>query len=176
MRKIRFDKDVKLPLYRFTKKKWANCFFNTGQLRLGTIFDYAKNESYGDAIYDRHEGYYVYRVPKGKWANGVPEVRFVLARNNLLLCLTTDYDERHFEEFDANCCIKINSMQFFREIDSLLQDQFASPLLAKVCYYDKSRWDCCPDYEDFAGVMKDIRFAPQREVRALWEPKSYTPG
>lgn len=173
MRQLYVGKDISFPLYRFTKLKWANCFFGTGQLRLGTLFDYAKNEAYGKAIHDRHEGYYAYRVPQKEWKNGVPEMRFVLARNNLLLCMTTDYDERYYKEFDANCCIKINSLDFFAEIDAVLESGFTNLLLRKVIYYDKGRWDCVPDYEDFAGVMKDVSFAPQREVRALWEPVEY---
>jgi hypothetical protein len=171
MRQINVEKIIKFPLYRFTKKKWANSFFGTGQLRLGTLFDYAMNEKYGDAVHDRHEGYYVWRLPKAKWTNGVPEVRFIVARNNLLLCSSTDYDESYYKEFDANCCIRIDSMEFFTAIDEAMKKEFTPLLLRKVTYYDKSRWDCTPDYEDFAGVMKDIRFSPQKEVRALWEPQ-----
>lgn len=168
---ISVENNITFPLYRFTKKKWANSFFETGQLRLGTLFDYAMNERYGNAVHDRHEGYYAWRLPEKEWTNGIPEMRFIIARNNLLLCSSTDYRESYYEEFDANCCIRIDSLAFFVAIDEVMKNEFTPLLLRKVNYYDKSRWDCLPDYEDFAGVMKDIRFSSQKEVRALWEPK-----
>jgi hypothetical protein len=146
-------------------------FFSTGQLKPGTLFDYAKKESCGDAVHDRHEGYYAWMVPQEKWTHGCPEVRLILARNNLLLCLSTEYDESLYEEFDANCCIQVNSIGFFLAIDRVLQNDFTELMLRKVTYYDKSSWASMPDYEDFAGVMKNISYGHQREVRALWEPR-----
>lgn len=172
MRGIYAGGKFKFPLYRFTQKKWANCFFNTGQLRLGTLFDYALNEKYGDAIHDRHEGYYVWKPPKGERENN-PKAHFVIARNNLLLCSSTEYDKAYYDEFNANCCIQINSLEFFIAIDEAIKKDFTPFLLRKVIYYNKSRWDSIPNREDFAGLMKDISFSSQKEVRALWEPKKY---
>lgn len=171
-REIRIDSSIKFPLFRFTKKVWADRFFQTGELRLGTLYDYAKNESYGDAIHDRHEGYYTY-IKYDKTPSGVPELRFTLARNNLLLCASADYNEDFYEKFDADCCVVIESIDFYTEIDSALKNYCIPLLLRKVNYYDKSSWACIPDYEDFAGVMKNISFAEQKEVRALWEPQNY---
>ena len=168
----RIDSSIKFPLYRFTKKVWADRFFQTGELRLGTLFDYAKNESYGDAIHDRHEGYYIY-IKYDNTPSGAPELRFTLARNNLLLCASTDYNEEFYEKFDADCCIVIESIDFYTEIDSILNNNCTPIILSKVNYYDKSSWTCIPEYEDFAGIMKNISFAEQKEVRALWEPKNY---
>lgn len=170
MRKIYTRGEIVFPLYRFTKKKWATCFFNTGQLRLGTLFDYAQNEVYGDAIHDRHEGYCAFRLPC-VGDTGRPLVRLTLARNNLALCLTETYDESMYNEFGANSCIKIEDIRFFHCIDRVLEKDFTEPLLRRVTYIDKSRWDCIPNYEDFAGVVKDLKFSNQNEVRALWEPK-----
>ena len=171
-RGIRRDNNINFPLFRFTRKEWADRFFKTGELRLGTLFDYAKNESYGDAIHDRHEGYYVY-IKYDETPSGMPELRFTLARNNLLLCASTDYNEDFYEKFDADCCIVIESIDFYTEIDSALKSHCAPLVLCKVNYYDKSSWACIPEYETFAGVMKDIKFAEQKEVRALWEPQNY---
>jgi len=169
MRKIHIRDKIKFPLYRFTKKKWVNCFFNTGQLRLGTLFDYAQNESYGDAVHDRHEGYCAFRLPH-LGPTGRPVVRLTLARNNLVLCLSEVYEKSMYDEFDENCCIRIEDVRFFQCIDNILKEKFTELLLRRVTYIDKSRWDCIPDYEDFAGVMKDQKFKYQCEIRALWEP------
>lgn len=175
MRKTYIDKTIKFPLFRFTKKKWSNCFFSSGQLRLGTLFDYAMNESYGEAVHDKHEGYYVRKLPEDKWINGKPSLHLVLARNNLLLCSSTQYDESLYEEFDADCCIRIDSIEFFNAIDKVLQKEFTALLLRKVIYYDKSSLACAPSNEDFAGVMKNYSFSSQCEVRALWEPQPKEP-
>ena len=169
MRKIYTKQKIFFPLYRFTKRKWANFFFNTGQLRLGTIFDYAENENYGDAVHDRHEGYCAFRLNLGP--DSKPAVRMTLARNNLVLCLSKKHENYMYEEFDANCCIRIDDIRFFQEIDKILQGEFTNLLLRPVTYLDKKRWDCLPDYEDFAGVMKDLKFEQQNEIRALWEPQ-----
>jgi hypothetical protein len=171
MRAIHTRGILPLPLYRFTKKKWADFFFRTGQLKLGTIFDYAKNEKYGDAIHDRHEGYCAFVLPEDQPIAGRPVARMTLARNNLLLCFSKEYSEALYKEFDADCCIVINDAKFFSCIDDELKSEFTEPLVRQVTYIDKSKWDYMPRYEDFAGVIKDTRFKDQKEVRALWEPK-----
>ncbi len=168
-RKIRTRQKVTCPLYRYTKKKWAHLFFETGQLRLGTLFDYAKNESYGDAVFDRHEGYCPFNGGTvGPDGRSVILLRF--ARNNLVLCLSDSHEYSLYEEFDADCCIRITDDRFFKEIDKVLQQEFTSTLLRPVTYLDKTRLDCAPDYVDFAGAIKDKKFRHQKEVRALWEP------
>jgi len=171
MRKIRTKGALSLPLFRFTQRKWANLFLETGQLRIGTLFDYARNESYGDAIHDRHEGYCAFILPQHQPKAGRPVVRLTLARNNLALCFSGVYREEMFEEFGADCCLVIKDAEFFKCIDEELESEFIEPLVRHVTYLDKSRWDCMPRYEDFAGLMKDIKFQKQNEVRALWEPK-----
>lgn len=171
MRQIHTRDNLHLPLFRFTKRKWAEFFFRTGQLRLGTLFDYAKNESYGDAIHDRHEGYCAFVLPHDQPISGRAVARVTLARNNLLLCFSEEYNEAMYAEFDADCCIVINDTRFFSCIDDELMNEFSEPLVRRVTYLNKSKWDCMPKHEDFAGVIKDIRFKDQKEVRALWEPK-----
>jgi hypothetical protein len=168
-RKIRIRDEVPLPLYRYTKKKWAERFFDTGQLRLGTLFDYAKMESYGDAVHDRHEGYCPFNTGK-LGPSQRPIIKLILARNNLVLCMADSHNRYLYNEFEAECCIRINDDRFFKEIDKQLQAEFTSPLLRQVTYLDKTRWDTAPDYVDFAGAIKDAKFKRQREVRVLWEP------
>jgi hypothetical protein len=73
-----------------------------------------------------------------------------------------------YEEFNANCCIKINSSKFFIEIYEILKQNYKELLRAKVKYIDKSKFG---ELSDFAGAMKDMSFKHQKEVRALWEPK-----
>lgn len=170
MRELFLESTIKPPLFRFTKRKWANIFFRTGQLRLGTLFDYAKNESYGDAIHDRHEGYCAFILPKDQPIDGIPVTRLTLARNNLLLCFTDKYADAMYEEFNADCCIIIHDMRFFTCIDNVLRNDFTELLMRRVNYIDKKKWDSMPRVDDFAGITKDVKFSHQMEVRALWEP------
>jgi hypothetical protein len=169
-RQIDVEASIRFPLYRFTKKKWADAFMNTGQLRLGTIFDYATNELYCNEVGDMMEGIYVKR---GIGITGEPTFECISARNNLTLCFADRYDERFYKWFDADACLKITSIDFFVELDFSLHQSCTPLLLRKVTYYNKNRWDCVPKYNDFAGVMKDSSFMHQCEIRALWESDDY---
>lgn len=171
-RQIFSNKDkITYPLYRFTKQRYLETFFASGQLRLGTLFDYAVRENYGDAVHDRHEGYCVFRSSRPVTADGVGAIEMTLAQNNLLLCLTDSYDPAMYGHFEADACLSINSVEFFQCIDEVLRSEFTELLLRKVVYIDKSSWNDMPASRDFAGVVKDKKFAYQREVRALWEPR-----
>ena len=43
-------------LYKFLNRKYALSFMGTGELRIGTLYEYRKSEIYGSEIGDREEG------------------------------------------------------------------------------------------------------------------------
>lgn len=176
MRPIRFTSDVVFPLYKFTKRAYIPDFLRYGKLKLGTLFGYAQAEVYKVGVHDRHEGYYARRVPEEKSSDGVPQIHLTIARNNFVFCVSDIYDDALYEEFDADCCLRIRHRGFFDAIDEVLtaaginHPACTSALVRKVRYYQKGVWAELPTDVDFAGVFKDASFKNQHEVRALWEP------
>lgn len=45
-----------MRLFKYLPKKFLNAFFNTGSLKLGTLYEYRKVEEYGSVIGDKDEG------------------------------------------------------------------------------------------------------------------------
>jgi hypothetical protein len=170
-RPIRTYEEVPFPLYKYTKLEHAKDFFLNGILRLNTLFEYVENETYTDGTQDYFEGFYLWHVNEEDRQNkDVPEMRMILARNQLTFCITEDLTPSLLKEFDADCCIVIHSPIFFQELDIQLSEQFRNTYLRKVTYFDKTNLGAHPKYEDFGGVMKHIKYAHQKEFRALWEP------
>lgn len=44
------------PLYKYILKQYLQAFLSRGSLKIGTLHDYRKTESYGDVIGDKNEG------------------------------------------------------------------------------------------------------------------------
>ena len=44
------------PLFKFFSKQFAEKFFNTGELRIGTLSDFRNQEQHGDHRGDKNEG------------------------------------------------------------------------------------------------------------------------
>lgn len=170
-RPIRTYEPVPFPLFKFTELKHAKSFFKDGSLKLNTLFEYVENETYSDGTRDYFEGFYLWFVEEqDRKQIDVPEIRTVLARNQLTFCVTEEPNPAFLSEFRADCCIVIHSPQFFQEIDRELGDEYRNTYLRKVTYFDKTKIANHPRYEDFGGVMKHDKYAHQKEFRALWEP------
>lgn len=157
------------PLYKYIKLEHAKLFFQDGSIRLNTLFEYVKNETYNDGTRDVFEGFYLWLVnEKDRKDKGVFELRTVVARNQLIMCTSTSKSLKLMNEFEMDCCIEIRSPAFFHYIDAILGRDFRPALVRKVTYMDKTRERL--DYEEFAGLVKHDKYEHQDECRALWEP------
>lgn len=60
-------KITNMPLYKYMPQKYLNAFLEKGSLKIGTLFEYRKNEIYGDVIGDKEEGVHVteLKIPGG---------------------------------------------------------------------------------------------------------------
>jgi len=45
-----------MKLYKYTEREWAESLIKTGSFRIGTLYDYRKEEEYGKGIGDKEEG------------------------------------------------------------------------------------------------------------------------
>ena len=170
-RPIRTYETVPYPLFKFTKLEYAKSFFENGTLRLNTLFEYVENETYSDGTRDYFEGFYLWYVDEQeRQQKDIPELRLILARNQLTFCVTEELNPAFLSEFEADCSIVIRSPFFFQELDKKLGDKFRNTYLRKVTYFYKTKLGEHPRYEDFGGVMKHNKYEHQKEFRALWEP------
>jgi len=92
------------------------------------------------------------------------------ARNDYYaLCLSSVYDHRLFDDFEADCCLVIDNPKLFSERVGIAAGhslRHASVMLGRpITYYDP--FDSVPEEVD-VHWSKDFRFWYQRELRFVW--------
>jgi hypothetical protein len=164
------DPRIKFPLYKFTRGAYAESFFSNGTLRLGTLYDYRREETYKAGIPDIGEGLATFVTSSvDEQGTVVPTFAHTHAINNWIYCCTEVFRPEFFEVFDADCCYEINNIEFFNAIDRVMETECTSYLLRCIRYVDNRH--NVPG-NDFAGVVKEVSFAHQMEVRACWQQKA----
>jgi len=173
---IFYRNNLRFPLYRYTHKQRAEDFFKEGKLRLTPLLNYRKIENFNEAIGDKGEGQTNFVTTKFSYPVGYS----VSIRNQLTICLSEDRnDATMMKEFDADCCFRVNSLDFFVSINKQIEDRCDSCLIDRVAYIPASDWAVNLDNHPsggplFAGLFKREKHAYQKEVRSLWEVKGYS--
>lgn len=175
---FRFRRDLEFPLYRYTQRTYANDFFERGRIRLNTLLTYTESELFNAAVGDDREGRVTFQR---SWYNPIANEDDVLkvevsVQNQWVLCASGVRDDaRMLEEFEANSCYSIDSIEFFEILNREIGARSASGVVDKIVYLDSDYIDLDavrPGQPRFAGFYKQSRYAYQSEVRAVWE----TPG
>lgn len=163
----RVSPHVKFPLYKFIDKRWKDRFFDHGELRLGTIYDYRDQELHAEGVHDAEEGLGFFGFPWVDLESGlVVAGQAAMAFNNLVYCTTDTYDPASHRFGDD--CFRIDDVRFFDAISDQLQD-FQGVFLRHVWYVPDRRF--LPDV-NFVGIIKPVAYAGDNEVRACWEPRT----
>ncbi|WP_336242100.1 hypothetical protein [Enterobacter cloacae] len=137
-----------MPLYKYIKKKDLLSFFSTGSLKIGTMYDYRKVETYGSVIGDQKEGYYETVLSK-------PEAfKFNLA--------TDSAESRLFKGFFGSEPNPDVELSFSAGTELIIRDN--SPDLYLYCMskefnYDVMKQfecDCCIVIENPTAFIKEV--------------------
>lgn len=155
-------------LFRFSKRRYLEPLLWTGALTLFPAATYS-DPSLLPAQRD-DELLRSYSVQDVKW-------RRQAAANYYVWFVTWDFDERLFEDFDADACLVIHDARTFtdrltRAVAQLLPRRDWAEGERRVRYFDPVR----PYASLLAWFHKDFRYAYQREFRDVWGPTQQAPA
>lgn len=166
------------PLYKFIDPLHADNFFKYGTLRLGTFWDFSREDIHGISIGDMKEGilHHEFHIKNDK---NTKIICNIMAVNCYIYCVSAIYDERLRQEF-GKCVIEICDVGFFSEISKAIHGRVGACVLGPVDYHDDVSWtktlNNCIDEQGFdsdkvprISHTKDSNYEYQNEIRCAWE-------
>lgn len=187
---------LRLPdkLYRFTKREFADQFISSGRL----CFSHARTftgESLTAAQQDdeRRRCYSFENVEKKYFApDQRGELHHILSmtifmtngdgfspRDYYMLCFSLQFDDRMFEDFQADVYIEMdNPERFFERLSSAMKVQY--PIGGKlrafpVEYFDPNLPPVPRDFDDYVFMKNSSRYDYQKEFRVAIEVAGVDP-
>jgi len=150
------------PLFKYMKKEHADKLFNSGELHIGTLYDFRDEEKYGQKRGDEGEGKKEIcehindiTVKDSSQSNRLSDfskqyIRIEdTAKNTRLVnvtvselhdspdcyiyCMSKNFDERLYEKFQADVCVKLKSpYKFVHSISIALRECAGSVRLSSL--------------------------------------------
>jgi len=188
------------PLFKYMKAEHANKLFNCGTLRIGTLYEFRNLETYGTARGDEGEGtkeIYEHiddRTIEDSSQNNPQsdfEKQFIKINGTVknfkivnltfsesqdsadcyIYCMSKKFDDKLYEKFKTNVCVKINSpYKFINAISITLRGYNANFVQLSECKYGerKQQYGVHDDYH--SSIIKPIFHKLDEEVRSIWGP------
>jgi hypothetical protein len=192
------DADSCMKFFKSMRRQYAVDFLVSGRLRIGSLYDFRKIESYGDEVGDKGEGTKdLYTDQRHITEQTIPEflsdrIRvetgnrldiimdgdgLVSARfqdpNLYLFCVSTDFDAERIRRLEHDACLVIEDIMFFQHLHNAMRPHIApntKGLLGEVLYGTRRHFHE-HDPKLPMALVKPERFRYQREARALWIPR-----
>ena len=187
------------PFYKYGKRQFSEALASRGVVKLGSLYGYTDTEKYGCAVGDPDEGRRIIfdradllhsESPEG-WSP-MPADAFVLKGKRIvafnpvaqhtyrhpdawLYCVSDSLSAEIRDGFCADACVKINDIvAFFGAIGGELFQRGWSEqqMIAIRCSYEPVRQPLEAASDTPPGMLKDPKFAYQREYRAVFFPKN----
>lgn len=191
-----FDSRIEPPLYHFMSREYARRLVRQGQIRIGTLHDFRRTENYGNERGDAGEGTAtIYTFEDFELGDDSPEDTFVrgkfftdpskgvvfenirfqqLVDTNVYVCCFCDkLDPIVMEDFGPVAIKILQPTKFVKEIArTLWLKNLLGPQMALApCKYGSREKDVRTKILHPA-FLKPSRYAYQREVRAIFIPRS----
>lgn len=173
-----YQASLPMPLYKATKSGYADNFFDTGEMRLGTIWDFRQLE-HGFALGDEWEGIRSHRFTH----QGIAVVAGAVVKDSFVFCMSHNFDRNRFRHDGYDAAYRIDSLEFFEEIGRVVPTTIPiyGSLVHQVMYtndYDEIAYikkRISAGYERHrlnppVGLLKPKPYSYQNEVRAIFEP------
>ncbi|EJT1895945.1 hypothetical protein NV115_003012 [Vibrio alginolyticus] len=187
-------------LYKFVENQFMESFFNSGNLRLGTILDFNDVVKHGTARGDSKEGQHIVfrsvrevKLKEGKQEPLVSELFHVTGdreiimenfsvaaqrrcNNGFLFCTSNEYTDSLFRrwnsEVKADACYQIlNPRGFYYEISKVIRNSISEYRCKNVVYTkDPIPYDSPHAQENPAFTKEESEFSWQKENRCVWNP------
>jgi hypothetical protein len=162
---IAIANDIRFPVYRYTKKFFADKFFHSGEVRLNTLRSYHDIEKLGSSVGDESEGFRHFHTHVdgkigGKFKS-TPTVFYADSINAWTICASKSMNFKFYAEFDSDCCIRINSIDYFLEIARVVTNRWLGGSLFPIKYIDTKE------------IVKDILVTGRSPMLTHTKPRSY---
>lgn len=183
-------------LYKYMKSEHSKMFLKDGLLRIGTLFDFKKNETFNQAVGDRREGshfpYITFDEPRsiedmtptekgfvsniinmqsGVSFSSVSIGQIVTSSDYFIYCLTTIPSKKTMEFFECDTCIEIpNPRYFFRTLTREMHEYVESQVWRGPINYIDKEYHLSQDSGLHPATTKDPSFEYQKEYRGIWIP------
>lgn len=191
-----------MKLYKYMDRKYCDLFFETGQIRIGTLFDFRKEDVHNKAVGDKREGvqtkvmelskslytatadaaqmeflsnFFVFAPGCSGVITGNPTFVHELSEPDYFIyCTTTTYSPKvMIEEFEYDSCIEIlDGEKFIYEMHRVMRG-YTKRMVSGVVRYDRSKLNYNQQLNYPSVMLKEARYAYQQEHRVVWVPKDH---
>lgn len=186
-----------MALYKYMKSEHAEMFFRNGTLRIGTLFDFKKNENFNEAVGDKHEGsHYPYMdvvepiysgnmnslqksflkgaisLAPGASISNLKIVREVTSSDFFVFCMTTEPSRDAMEEFECDICIEIaDPTSFIKALTRKVKSKTGDLAWHGHVTYMRKDYPYMKETGLHPACTKDERYMYQKEYRAIWHAR-----
>ena len=185
-------------IYKYIKQEHLELFFRFGRLKIGTLFDYRREEEYGSIIGDREEGQLksVFENPPSafKLGDGSPEADYfkkflsfegagkislkkgariitpINSPNYYIFCASSKFDPEIMTNY-GGACIEISDVEsFLNEVNQIMRIKHRAIFqgIHSILYCNREV-DYKTTQSNHPALMKDERWKKDNEVRAIWK-------
>lgn len=189
-----------MSVFKYSERKWSELLLSCGGVRIGTLYDFRKDE-HKRGVLDKHEGTkkvfheikkYSSNVKWGVDHAAVEKFGFIKGDGYTLadMRFERDFDasdcyvhctahllsQSVMDEFDkADSCVEIFKVgAFYRRLTDVLNK--INPVhfygVHKITYGERDELFNGENFGVRPDLIKALRYKPQCEMRAIWIPKS----
>jgi len=187
-----------VTIYKYTEGKYLDLFFCFGKIRIGTLFDYRREEDLGFVIGDREEGQskIIFENPPSVFALGgksieaehfgkylpikgegtislAPGARIITTINSpnyYIYCASLKFNPNVMSEYGGSCIEIFDAEKFFAEINLVMKRK------RKTSYQGLHRVEYCNRETDYKNpskfhpaLIKSEERKKDCEARAIWD-------
>ena len=186
--------------YKYIPSQFARPFLDKGVIRIGTIYEYRNIEKYGSTIGDDNEGIVdekeTYENLTIRGPEETPELlkgRIHVEEGGLfqmyggsivvreqspdyyIFCITKEYNYSVMQEFKCDTCIEIFNIERFIQCLNKSMRHKGKFIGAFECAYKNKTVSPGDRPQEHPAIIKALEYAPQKEIRLIWEPKKSNP-
>jgi hypothetical protein len=188
-----------MRIFKYMQQEHLDGFFQNGCLKIGTLYDYRKEEEYGEVTGDRDEAYQLteLRTPDDgldlatntaeavyvkkrlcpdeqsvgwKFSGNVTFVYYDSAPDAYVYCLTSKYSPAVMKKFKYDACMEILDLDaFLASISRKIADCGIYVYGGKVLYMNR-RTPFTEPLRMHPSIIKDPKYSYQKEWRSIWRP------
>lgn len=184
-------------LFKYMEAQHADTFFRDGSLRIGTLFHYRDEERFGSEIGDTQEGVKTLRTVvrnlKYTGSSKVPSYITNAIRaeggavvtlencvfedhqqspNLYIFCLSSEYSSEAMAKMKKEVCVRIRDMRALVEAVGKRLPSGSRFQGLHTCHYVERVVKHEDDHGITPALIKEPRYAYQKEVRAIWAPRN----
>ncbi len=188
-----------VTIYKYIKPEHLDLFFSFGRIKIGTLFDYRREEEYGAVIGDREEGQIksIFENPPSEFelGDGSPEANYfkefipiqgdgnkisfeqgarivtpINSPNYYIFCASLKFDPDVMARYGGACIEILDAKKFFAEISLIMKIKRKTSFQGFYpIVYCNREIDYKQPQNIHPALIKDEKRKKDNEVRAIWK-------